>query len=64
MENKICTRDDIGKEMVTVIPKDSIRDGLLAVRLVFPNAVTPNQLDRNNPDMRVLSVVFDSMWLE
>lgn len=64
VENKICTRDDIGKEMVTVIPKDSIRDGLLAVRLVFPNAVTPNQLDRNNPDMRVLSVVFDSMWLE
>ena len=64
VENQICTRDDIGKEMVTVIPKDRIRDGLLAVRLVFPNAVTPNQLDRNNPDTRVLSVVFDSMWLE
>lgn len=64
VENKICTRDDIGKEMVTVIPKDSVRDGLLVVRMVFPNAVTPNQLDRNNPDTRVLSVVFDSMWLK
>lgn len=64
VENKICTREDIGKEMVTVIPGDRIRDGLLALRMVFPNAVTPNQLDRNNPDMRVLSVVFDSMWLE
>lgn len=64
VENIICTRNDIGKEMVSVIPKDSVRDGLLAVRLVFPNAVTPNQLDRTNPDTRVLSVVFDSMWLE
>lgn len=62
--NQICTRNEIGKEMVAVIPKDSIRDGLLAVRMVFPNAVTPNQLDRSNPDRRVLSVVFDSMWLE
>lgn len=64
VENKICTQGDVGKEMVTVIPKDSIHDGLLAVRMVFPNAVTPNQLDRNNSDMRVLSVSFDSMWLE
>lgn len=64
VENVICTRNDIGKEMITVIPKDSIRNDLLTLRMVFPNAVTPNQLDRNNPDMRVLSVVFDSMWLE
>lgn len=64
VENLICTRNEIGKEMVTVIPKDSIRDDLLTLRMVFPNAVTPNQLDRSNPDMRVLSVVFDSMWLE
>lgn len=64
VENKICTRNDIGKEMVVVIPKDRIKDGLLALRMVFPNAVTPNQLDRNNSDMRVLSVVFDAMWLE
>jgi len=64
VENIICTQDDIGKEMVTVIPKDSVRDDLLAIRMVFPNAVTPNQLDRDNPDRRVLSVAFDSMWLE
>ncbi len=64
VENIICTRSDIGKEMVTVIPKDSVRDDLLVIRMVFPNAVTPNQLDRSNPDRRVLSVAFDSMWLE
>lgn len=64
VENIICTRNDIGKEMVTAIPKDSVRDGLLVIRMVFPNAVTPNQLDRDNPDRRVLSVAFDSMWLE
>ncbi len=64
VQNVICTRNDTGKEMVTVIPKDSIRDDFLTLRMVFPNAVTPNQLDRNNADMRVLSVVFDSMWLE
>lgn len=64
VENVICTWDDIGKEVVTVIPKDNIKDDLLTIRMVFPNAVTPNQLDRNNPDMRILSVVFDSMWLE
>lgn len=64
VENITCTRDDIGKEMVTVIPKNSVTDDLLTIRMVFPNAVTPNQLDRSNPDTRVLSVVFDSMWLE
>lgn len=64
VEDIICTREDIGTDMTTVIPKESIRNGLLAVRLVFPNAVTPNQLDRSNSDTRVLSVTFDSMWLE
>lgn len=64
VENVICTRDDIGKEKAVVIPKDSVRNHLLTIRMVFPNAVTPNQLDRSNPDTRVLSVVFDSMWLE
>lgn len=64
IENMVCTRNDIGKEMVTVIPEDAIRDDILTIRMVFPNAVTPNQLDRSNPDMRVLSVAFDSMWLE
>lgn len=64
VENLVYTREDLGKEMVVVIPKDRVRDDLLTIRMVFPNAVTPNQLDRSNPDTRILSVVFDSMWLE
>lgn len=51
-------------EITVKIPKDSIQNECLLLRLVFPNALTPNQLDRNNPDKRVLSVTFDSMWLE
>ena len=63
IENVICTQADIGKEMSVVIPKEYITNNELIIRMVFPNAVTPNQLDRSNPDMRVLSVSFDSMWL-
>ncbi|MCM1251625.1 MAG: sulfatase-like hydrolase/transferase [Clostridium sp.] len=63
VENIVCTRDDMGKEMTVVIPKEDITDNELIIRMVFPNAVTPNQLDRSNPDMRILSVAFDSMWL-
>ncbi len=60
----VCTHDDIGKEMTVTIPGDCVENDLLVIRMVFPNAVTPNQLDRNNPDTRVLSVTFDSMWLK
>ncbi len=63
IENVICTQDDIGKEMTVVIPKENITDNELIIRMVFPGAVTPNQLDRDNPDMRVLSIAFDSMRL-
>lgn len=66
IENIICTQEGIEKEKdnVSVIPKDYINDGKLVLRMVFPNAVTPNQLDRNNADTRILSVDFTSMWLE
>ena len=60
----MCTKDGIGEDMVVTIPKDMIEDEELIIRMVFPNAVTPNQLDRNNPDRRVLSVAFASMWLQ
>ena len=63
IENVICTQDDIRKEMTVIIPKENITNNELILRMVFPGAVTPNQLDRSNPDMRVLSVAFDSMWL-
>lgn len=51
-------------EISVKISKDCIKNDCLLLRLVFPNAVTPNQLNRSNPDTRILSVIFDSMWLE
>lgn len=56
--------DSAKNEIVVKIPKDCIKNDCLLLRLVFPNAVTPNQLDRTNPDTRILSVAFDAMWLE
>lgn len=64
LESIICTEDGIGQDHVCVISKDYIKDGKLVLRMVFPGAVTPNQLDRSNEDTRVLSVAFTSMWLE
>lgn len=59
----ICTPELSGNDYSVEIPQRTIKDGVLVLRLVFPNAVTPNQLDRENPDTRVLSVAFDSMWI-
>lgn len=64
VDNVMCTTDQIGKETSVVIPKQYIKEKPVIVRMVFPNAVTPNQLDRSNPDTRVLSVTFDKMWLK
>lgn len=64
VDNVMCTTDQIGKETSVVIPKQYIKEKPVIVRMVFPNAVTPNQLDRSNDDMRVLSVTFDKMWLK
>lgn len=64
VDNVMCTTDQIGKEASVVIPKQYIKDKPVIIRMVFPNAVTPNQLDRSNDDMRVLSVTFDKMWLK
>lgn len=64
VDNVMCTTDEIGKEVSVGIPKQYIKDKPVIIRMVFPNAVTPNQLDRSNDDMRVLSVTFDKMWLK
>lgn len=64
IENVICTKEDIGAEKTVTISSKNVQDGKLAVRMVFPNAVTLNQLDRNNGDTRILSVAFESIWLE
>lgn len=59
-----CKRDQIGKDMVITIPEETLGEDELIIRMVFPGAVTPNQLDRTNPDMRVLSVAFTTMYLK
>ena len=59
-----CTEDNIHEENVVTIPKNKIENNKLVIRMVFPNAVTPNQIDKTNTDRRVLSVAFDTMRLE
>lgn len=59
-----CLEADKGNEHTVTIPEDKIKDNTLVLRLVFPNAVTPNQIDRTNMDTRVLSVAFDSMLID
>lgn len=64
VENVMCTADQIGEEVSVVLPKQYVKEKPVILRMVFPNAVTPNQLDRSNDDTRVLSVTFDKMWLK
>lgn len=59
-----CTTGDAGIDNILTIPKNKLDGSELVIRMVFPNAVTPNQLDRSNPDTRILSVEFTSMRLE
>ncbi len=61
--NIICHQENAGKDHTITIPKDAVKDGILTLRMVFPGAVTPNQLDRDNTDTRILSVAFDSICL-
>lgn len=59
-----CTSEGVSNDTTVTIPKSKINGDSLVIRMVFPNAVTPNQLDRSNKDTRILSVGFDSIWLE
>lgn len=64
VDTVVCREEDVHKDNTVTIPGDRIEDGVLVLRFVFPNAVTPNQLDRENKDTRVLSVSFESMCLD
>ncbi len=64
VDTVVCTNTDKFKDDTVVIPGDKIEDGVLILRFVFPNAVTPNQLDRTDGDTRILSVTFAAMRLE
>lgn len=63
MEDVICERNGIGKENTIIIPEECIENGILPIRMVFPNAVTPHQLNGTNSDTRVLSVAFETMYI-
>lgn len=60
----VCTDESLSGDNVITIPEKKITGNEVTIRMVFPNAVTPNQLDPANPDTRILSVEFDSMMLE
>lgn len=64
VDTVVCKEENIYKDNTVIIPGDRIEDGTLILRFVFPNAVTPNQLDRGNDDTRVLSISFESMCLD
>lgn len=59
----VCTKENAGKEQVISISPKGMRDEKMVVRMVFPGAVTANQLDSADSDTRLLSVSFASMWL-
>lgn len=59
----VCTKENVGKEQVIKISPKELKDEKLAVRMVFPGAVTLKQIDDANSDTRIVSVSFDSMWL-
>lgn len=63
IEYVTCAKEDSGMEKTVTIPYHNLKDGKLAIRMVFPGAVTPKQLDPSSSDTRVLSVAFQSMWL-
>lgn len=63
VEYVTCLKTDSGLEKTVTIPYRNLKDGKLAIRMVFPGAVTPKQLDASSSDTRVLSVAFQSMWL-
>lgn len=63
IENVTCSEADNGMEKTVVIPYANLQDNKLAIRMVFPGAVTSKQLDPDSSDTRVLSVAFKSMWL-
>lgn len=55
-----CIENMIGQKQSVVIPQEAVED-IMVVRMVFPGAVTPHMLDKENDDTRVLSVGFLKM---
>jgi len=59
-----CTTEECGTMQSMSIPEKCVEDGKLVIRMVFPNAVTPRQIDELSEDSRVLSVGFERMLLK
>lgn len=64
VDTVVCKEENVNQNQEVTIPGGSIEDDTLLLRFVFPNAVTPNQLDRENGDTRVMSVSFTSMCID
>lgn len=64
IETVMCSDNKRGEDHVVTIPENMMDDDTLVLRMVFPNAVTPNQIDRTDTDTRILSVAFDYMCLD
>ena len=64
IDTVVCTDENANQDQVIAIPGDVMEDDTLILRFVFPNAVTPNQLDWSDEDTRVLSVKFTSMCVD
>ena len=59
-----CTTEACGTEQTVSIPEECIEDDIFVIRMVFPNAVTPHQLDVNDLDSRILSIGLEKMVIE
>lgn len=64
IETVKCTDEEAGVEKKVSIDADIIEDNKLIIRMVFPNAVTPKQINRDDADKRVLSMTFETMSLK
>ncbi len=62
LSDMTCYGEKIGEDITIEIPKDRVQNGILPIRMVFYNAVTPKQIGTGE-DSRILSVGFDYMRL-
>ena len=58
-----CTTEGSGTNISVFIKEQYIKNNVLPLRIVFPNAVTPKMVGESDTDTRVLSVAFDNMQI-
>lgn len=63
LESVTFLEDSVGKEGRVLIPQTFVEETMV-IRFVFPGAITPNMLDRENKDKRVLSIGIEKMSID